>query len=112
MSSDHSGMGGGGEWPRSTKGEGDVCLNMVIITNLASVNASVLSKTQEGEHLPVSAQGIDGPVVVMKDEEILGTVLSSRLVQLLNCINDGTEYDAEIKKIEGAICQVRISAVR
>ena len=84
MSGDHSGIGGGGVMPPVSPGKGDVCLNLVIIT----------------------------PVVVVKDEEVLGTVLSSHLVQLLNCMNGGTEYEAEILKIDGAICQVKIRAVK
>ena len=112
MSKDHHEIGGGGMPYIPQKGEGDACLNLVILTNLASVNVGVLKKTEVGEVLPVSSQSVDGPVVVAKDEEILGTVLSTRLVQLLNCINGGTEYTAEVLKIEDAVCQVKISAVR
>lgn len=111
MSGGHSDIGGG-MMPQPQGGVGDACQSLVIITNLASVNAGALKKTQEGEILPVSAQSADGPVVVMKDDEILGTVLSRKLVQLLNCMNGGTEYEAEVLKIEVAICQVKISAVK
>ena len=112
MSGGHSGIGGGGAMPPVTPGKGDVCLNLVIITNLATVDTAVLAKTQVGDVLPVEAQSADGPVVVMKDEEVLGTVLSRHLVQLLNCMNGGTEYEAEILKIDEALCQVKISAVK
>ena len=97
--------------PRPMK-EGDACLNLVIITNLASVNIDVSKITRVGDVLPVEAQSADGPVIVLKDGDLLGTVLSSHLVQLLNCMNDGTEYEAEVIKIEDAICQVKISAVK
>ena len=49
---------------------------------------------------------------LLSDDEILGTVLSSKLALLLNCMNGGTDYEAEIIKIEEAICQVKISAVK
>lgn len=98
--------------PRPVKEEGDACLNLVIITNLASVDVNVLNMTQVGDVLPVEAQSVDGPVVVLKDGDVLGTVLSSHLIRLLNCMNDGTEYKAEVIKIEDAICQVKISAVK
>lgn len=114
-----SGMSGGrsdgigvGEMPRPMQGKGNACLNLVIITNLASVDAEVLKKVNVAEVLPVVAQSADGPVVAMKDDEVLGTVLSSKLVQLLNCMNDGTEYEAEVLKIEDPICQVKISAMK
>lgn len=112
MPVDHSEGIGGGEMPRSMQGGGNVCMDLVITTNLASVNVDVLKKVNEGDVLPVKALGTDGPVVVVKNGETVGTVLSSKLVQLLNCMNGGTEYEAEVLKIEEAICQVRISAVK
>ena len=112
MSGDHFGIGGGGVMPHPMKEECNACLNLVIITNLASVDDNVLNKIQVGDILPVETQSVDGPVVVLKDGDILGTVLSSYLIRLLNCMNDGTEYQAEVMKIEDAICQVKISAVK
>lgn len=112
MSGDHFSIGGGGVMPRPMKEERNACMNLVIITNLASVDVKVLNKTQVGDVLPVEAQSADGPVVVLKDGDIIGTVLSSHLIQLLNCMNNGTEYEAEVIKIEDAICQVKISAVK
>lgn len=105
------GIGGGG-MPPAMQSKEEACENLVIITNLASVDAEVLQKVEEGEVLPVDTQGADGPVVVMKDNDILGTVLSSKLVKLLNCMNGGTEYEAEVQKIEDAVCQVKISVVK
>lgn len=112
MSNDHIGIGGGGEMPRPMPAKGDACMDLVITTNLATVNEKVLKKVNEGEALTVTAQSADGPVVVMKDDEILGSVMSRLLSQLLDCMNGGTEYIAEVMKIEDAICQVKIAAVK
>lgn len=112
ITNDHSGIGGFGELPRPTNEKVDACQNLIIITNLASVEMEVLKSVNVGDFLPVIAQSVDGPVVLIKDGAILGTVLSSRLVQLLNCMNNGTEYEAEVIKIEEAICQVKISAIK
>ena len=109
--SGYSGIGGG-VVPRPIDEGGDYCQNLVIRTNLSTVNAEVLSVTNVGDVLPVVAEGIDGPVRVMKDDRVLGTVLSSLLLELLNCINGGTDYQATVEKIDGAICQVKISAVK
>lgn len=107
-----SGGIGGGIAPRPIDGGADYCLNLVIQTNLSSVNESVLKMVVVGDVLPVVAEGIDGPVRVLKDGEILGTVLSGLLLELINCINNGTKYEATILKIDGAICQVKIAAVK
>lgn len=102
----------GGIVPRPIDGGADYCLNLVIKTNLSSVNENVLKNVAVNDVLPVVAEGIDGPVRVLKDGEILGTVLSGLLLELINCINNGTEYEATILKIDGAICQVKIAAVK
>ena len=41
MSGDHFGIGGGGVMPHPMKEEGNASLNLVIITNLASVDDNV-----------------------------------------------------------------------
>ena len=108
-----SGLGiGGGEMPRFANNDPNYCISLVIKTNLASVDTEVLKDTNVNETLPVAAQSIDGPVVVLKDGSVLGTVLSGHLMELLNCINNDTEYQAVILKIDGAVCQVMISAVK
>lgn len=107
-----SGGYGGGVVPRPIDGGVDYCLNLVIKTNLSSVNENILRMVAVDDVLPVVAEGIEGPVRVLKDGEILGTVLSSLLLELVNCINNGTEYEATIVKIDGAICQVKIAAVK
>lgn len=102
----------GGDMPQLPQKDSNYCLNLVIKTNLASVDIDLLKTTKVGEILPVVAQNIDGPVVVIKGGKVLGTVLSSYLMDLLNCINNDTEYQAEIIKIDEAVCQVTISAVK
>lgn len=103
---------GEGIVPRPIENSTEYCLNLAIKTNLSSVDVDVLCETKAGEVLPVTALTVDGPVVVMKDERILGTVLSSLLLELLTCMNGGTKYEATIIKIEGALCQVKIVAVK
>lgn len=109
--SDYSDIGGGVA-PQPMEERSDFCLNLVIRTNLSTVNTEVLGEIRVGDVLPVIAGGIDGPLQVLKDDKVLGTVLSSRLMELLNCINNGTKYDATVEKIDGAICQVKIAAIR
>lgn len=112
MSGDFSGEIGGSGIPFAMPGKGDACINLEFVTTLASVKDEALEKVVVGEILPVVAQTADGPVVVMKDDEIVGTVLSSRLVLLLDCMNGGTEYEAKVLEKSDAICKVKINAVK
>jgi len=104
--------GGGGVAPRPISNDPDYCMNLKIKTNLSSVKIEILSKCNVGDVLPLAAEGVNGPVHVMKDGEVLGTVLSGMLLELLNCMNGGTDYEATIEKIDEAICQVTISAAK
>ena len=66
-----SGLSGGGIAPRPIDGGADYCMNLVIKTNLSSVNEEVLNEVVKGETLPVVAEGIEGPVRVLKNGMIL-----------------------------------------
>lgn len=88
----------------------DTCQSLSFEVTLSSVDARVLSAVIIGEILPVVATSVRGPLVVMKEDRILGTVLSSKEAALLTCIQNGTEYQAKIISINGGECKVKIYA--
>ena len=83
---------GGGIAPRPIDNSAEYCLNLVIRTNLSSVDEDVLNTVAVGEVLPVVAEGIDGPVRVLKDDKILGTVLSGLLLELIMVLSMRQPY--------------------
>lgn len=104
--------GGGGFYPLDPYcggNEGNSCLNLKIKTDLASVDPEVLSTVSVGVAYDVLAETERGPVYVSVKGKRLGTVLHQRDVQLLNCIFEGTVYQAKIISINGGKCQVKIS---
>lgn len=88
----------------------DTCLSLSFEVTLSSVNPDVLVTVKIGDIMPVVASSPKGPLVVMNEDGILGTILSSKEVALLMCIQNGTEYQAKVIRIVGGECVVRIYA--
>ena len=120
------GGGGGGEWrdnpkvirPVKTGGDGsdsgssvpDAC-NISEVTNLNSVDRAVVSGLRNGDHLPVVF--LPGPPqrLVAKTQQgtTAGSITSPSMLQIIQCIQAGVEYEAEVLGVRGAQCQVRIA---
>ena len=114
MGGSNGGGGGFGPFmPKSNSEEkGNACLSLSFTTALASVDPTVLTTVNVGDIYDVAAETEKGPVVVLVDGKRLGTILHLKDVQLLTCIFEGTEYQAQVLSIEGGECQVLISAKR
>lgn len=114
-----SGGGGGGDeqWrpnPKVPKGGGpdvipDPC-NVDETTNLNSVDRDVLKSVQIGSELAVVFQA--GPpqrlVATTGGGAIVGSITSTSMLQIIQCIQGGVVYTATVVTIRGAVCQVRI----
>lgn len=110
------GSGGGGR--RRTSGDGgggtpggDHCLLLRIETVLLSPVIDRLAVLRAGTVLDVESVEEDGIVMVgifNDDHELVGSISSGELSRLLRCMSEGHEYVADVLKVEGAECRVRI----
>ncbi|WP_452227374.1 hypothetical protein [Lacinutrix cladophorae] len=104
-----SGSGGGGYIPPQ-RNEFD-CETSVIITNVSSIDLTVLAKHNVGDILKVVI-GTNGEVLLEDGNgEILGAVLHPNTPDLNDCIENGTDYQAEIQKINTPTCTVKITSI-
>ncbi len=104
-----SGSGGGGYVPPQ-RNEFD-CETSVILTNVSSINLTVLAKHTVGTVLEVVI-GENGEVLLEDgDGEILGAILHSNTPDLIDCIENGVEYQAEIQRIDTPTCTVKITII-
>lgn len=79
------------------------------LTMLNSPNRSVLAALSAGMILTVDYDA--GPprrLVARAPSGIAGSITSISLPQLIQCIQDGNKYVAEILTLRGAVCQVRV----
>lgn len=108
-----SGNTGGGGIPSINRpNEDEACENLVINTNLASPQAVVLNNLHVGNILSIHAITDQGPIQALdEDGHVAGTIISREQVRLLNCINNGTHYEAEVISVRNGQCQIQIRAI-
>ena len=105
--SGNSNDGGGPSISRPSSNES--CNDLVIVLNLSSPQGSVIEQLKNGDILSVQSLTDQGPIQVLNNQgELAGTVISREMVRLLNCINQGTSFVAEVLQINGAQCKVQI----
>jgi hypothetical protein len=92
-------------------GGNESCRDLVIVTNLASPQADVISEVQNGDVLMLQVASDQGPINALHNGRIAGTIISRDQVRLLACIVSGTAYEAEVLMMNGGQCQVRVRAV-
>lgn len=102
-----SGSGGGGYVPPQ-RNKFD-CESSFIVTSISSINLTVLAKHTTGNFLDVILGGNRQVLLEDGDGEILGAVLHSNTPDLIECIDNGAEYEAEIQIINTPTCTVKIT---
>lgn len=84
------------------------CDDLIIRTQLFSPNPDVLLKVNRGEYLRLELISPQGPCVVLKGNELVGTIIHKYLLQLIECMNKGAEFHALVRDITGGLCTVTI----
>ncbi|MDQ8014953.1 MAG: hypothetical protein REI96_21080 [Flavobacterium nitrogenifigens] len=101
-----SGSGGGGyQPPERTKFN---CASTIITTTVSSLIIKVLEKRKIGDVLEVILGKNDSLLLEDGDGEILGAILHLNTSDIVECIKNGTSYEAEILSINSPACRVRI----
>lgn len=100
--------GGGARGGGSGGDPSDPCY-IVEVANLNSVNQTALATVSVGTQLDVELQkGPPQRLLAKNGSNIVGSITSKSLPQLILCISQGRTYQAEVVALQGAICQVRI----
>lgn len=104
-----SGSGGGGWANEPTV---DTCATLREITTLNSPQKAVINLLSVGSLLDVilSMQGKAAVVQALYESQVAGTITSSIIQKLAECINEGHQYVAEVIDLKGGACRVRIRA--
>ena len=107
-----SGSGGGGfggSWGTQVS-----CSALVIHTQLSSPEPSVVSRLETDAILTVEVEktGNISLVVAKYHGEIAGGLASAQISRLIECIADGTRYQAIVRSKEGGQVRVKVEAVK
>jgi hypothetical protein len=105
MSGSSGGGGGGGGSSGGSAGSGDC--NIIERVPLNSPQAAVVSTLKVNQQLNVALSG--GAVVALDgSNNVAGSLTPRRLVDLIDCMNQGRQYVAVVLTIRGALCEVEI----
>jgi len=103
---------GGGSPSLNRPDETFNCEDLVIITNLASPKANVINSLTIGDVLRIQTRSDQGPIEAFdRNGRIAGSIISKEQLRLLDCINKGTEFEADVLLVENAQCQIQIHAL-
>jgi len=117
------GGGGSGDWrpepkapvpePKGGGGGGVVAGDPCVIdevTSLNSVSTAALRNVGPGSLLNVVFMAGPPQRLVVQDNsgQIVGSITSRSMLQIIECIQSGRRYVAEVLGIQGGSCQVRV----
>lgn len=89
---------------------GDSCDRLTSDTTLTSPNRDVVSLLKPGTELNIEVdESGDTPLVrAVYNGQIAGSITSSIIQKLVQCVENGYSYVAEVKSVEGGTCKVRV----
>ena len=98
---------GGGTWIDQP---GDSCPTLSQQTTLNSPNRAVLAQLSKGTELEVSVNKSGKAVTVeaLFNGQVAGTITSSIIQRLAECMENGYQYVAEVIDVQGGACRVHI----
>jgi len=103
-------MSGQPSGPPSSRGGETNCASLIEETVLNSPNPKVVEKLRVGDVLELHLQKTGKAVALyaMRGAEAAGSITSSLLSKIIDCINDGFEYVAVVQKVSGGACRIQI----
>jgi|GEM_PF-1642705 len=101
---------GGGSWSVPV---GDTCDRLTSDTALTSPSREVTSQLQPGSLLEIEIDNTAATPVVraMFQGQVAGSITSSIIQKLVECVESGYTYIAEVTSVQGGACRVRVRAV-
>ncbi len=89
---------------------GDSCDRLTSETTLTSPDRAVISQLSIGTALDVEVDtsGARPVVRAMYQGQVAGSITSSIIQRLVECIGEGYEYVADVLSVQGGTCRVRV----
>jgi len=84
------------------------CARLSFQATVNSPKPDVTSRLTVGDALDVALSPQGQGVVLEQNGQLAGSIVGSRVAQLVNCINSGFDYQAIIIELNGGHCVVRI----
>lgn len=103
-------MGGSGSGGWTPTASNDKCATLAFDAQVNSPQAAVLSTLVIGEHLSVELSALPRQVVqVERSGVVVGALTGPKTAQLINCLQNGYSFKAEVLSVSGGMCTVRVT---
>lgn len=98
---------GGGTWIDQPT---DDCARLAQQTTLNSPDKAVLGRLQKGDVLDVRVTKVGKGVIVeaLRNGQVAGSITSSIIQRLAECVEKGYEYVAEVIDVQGGACRIHV----
>lgn len=105
-----SGSGSGGWAAEPLSGD---CSELSQLTTLNSPQREVLKMLNRNDLLEICLERGERSVIVeaRKDGQLAGTITFTRIQKLVECIESGYSYVAEVLEVKGGACKVRVRSM-
>ncbi len=99
--------GGGGSWIEPVQ---DSCETLTSETTLTSPVQNVVAQLAVGDQLDVRVDDVGGTRVVraVHNGNVAGSITSAVIQRIVECIESGHAYVAEVLSVQGGACRVRV----
>lgn len=104
-------MSGSGDGLPSFGGGKTNCEKISTRGLINSPNPKVLIKLKEGDFVELSLKSVTGPIVASFGGEIVGSVLATNMVGLIECMGLDHQYKGKIIVLKSAHCEILITSV-
>lgn len=89
-------------------GQNEDCGNLSFTTNLMSPQQPALSKAQPGDVFKIKLSSSKTPQVYNFDDEVCGSIICLRTLELVACLEKGKAFKAAILSVAGDVCTISV----
>lgn len=87
----------------------DVCSTLTFRVTLNSPQPAVLAQLAAGALLTVSIAPLPQTAVyLLHNQQIAGSLTGQKIISLINCIQNGYQFEAEVISVLGGLCTVDV----
>lgn len=101
-------MGGSGSGGYTPSAPASPCARLTFQATLNSPKPVIVSQLKVGDLLDVVLNSQGQGIILEHNGQIAGSLTSSQVAQLVNCMNSGFDYQATVVQLNGGQCVVRI----
>lgn len=104
-------MSGSGGGPIDFGGPRIDCRNINSRAIISSPNQAILSQMNIDDLITLTLDSNLGPILGYWDGNLVGSVLPAAITNIIDCMNEGNDFQGRVVVLNGAHCEILITAL-